>query len=114
MDWAKPYLADKRKLFRIMDTKLEGQYPKKGAYTIANLALQCIRQETKLRPQMREVLASLQSLQDAKDGPKLLQIEPRDVTMKLPARYRPSTEMPATATDDALPLPFSKPTTPVR
>lgn len=97
-----------------MDTKLEGQYPKKGAYTIANLALQCIRQETKLRPQMREVLASLQSLQDAKDGPKLLQIEPRDVTMKLPARYQPSTEMPATVSDDALPLPFPKPTTPVR
>lgn len=97
-----------------MDTKLEGKYPKKGAYTIANLALQCIRHETKLRPQMREVLASLQSLQDAKDGSKLLQIEPSDVPTKLPAKYQPSTEMPATATDDALPLPFPKPATPVR
>ncbi|KAJ8547874.1 hypothetical protein K7X08_021110 [Anisodus acutangulus] len=38
VDWAKPYLEDKRKLFRIMDTKLEGRYPQKGAYTAANLA----------------------------------------------------------------------------
>lgn len=114
VDWAKPYLGDKRKLFRIMDTKLEGQYPKKGAYTIANLALQCISHETKQRPRMREVLASLQSLQDVKDEPKLLQVEPKDIPMKLPARYQPSIQMPATATDDALPLPFPKPTTPVR
>ncbi|PKU86261.1 Protein kinase 2B, chloroplastic [Dendrobium catenatum] len=114
VDWAKPYLGDKRKLFRIMDTKLEGQYPKKGAYTIANLALQCISHEAKQRPRMREVLASLQSLQDVKDGPKLLQVEPRDIPMKLPAIYKPSIQMPATANDDALPLPFPKPTTPVR
>ncbi|KAF5939312.1 hypothetical protein HYC85_023571 [Camellia sinensis] len=30
VDWAKPYLGDKRKLFRIMDTNLEGQYPKRS------------------------------------------------------------------------------------
>ncbi|KAK8930634.1 hypothetical protein KSP39_PZI017056 [Platanthera zijinensis] len=113
VDWAKPYLGDKRKLFRIMDTKLEGQYPKKGAYTIANLALQCISHEPKQRPRMREVLTALQSLHDAKDGPKLLQIERKDVPVKLPARYRPSPRMPATATE-ALPLPFPKPATPVR
>ncbi|XWS48047.1 hypothetical protein CRYUN_Cryun13aG0039000 [Craigia yunnanensis] len=27
VDWAKPYLGDRRKLFRIMDTKLEGSVP---------------------------------------------------------------------------------------
>ncbi|XP_020586774.1 probable serine/threonine-protein kinase PBL3 [Phalaenopsis equestris] len=111
VDWAKPYLIDKRKLFRIMDTKLEGQYPKKGAYTIANLALQCISHEAKQRPRMREVLASLQTLQDGKDGPKVVQIEAR---VKLPARYRTSVQMPDAATDAAVPLPFPKPTTPVR
>ncbi|KAJ8476210.1 hypothetical protein OPV22_019937 [Ensete ventricosum] len=32
VEWAIPYLCDKRKLYRIMDTRLEGQYPKKGAH----------------------------------------------------------------------------------
>ncbi|KAI9086406.1 hypothetical protein K1719_031571 [Acacia pycnantha] len=65
VDWARPYLGDRRKLFRIMDTKLEGQYPQKAAYTAAILALQCIS-EAKIRPQMSEVLAALEQLQHAK------------------------------------------------
>lgn len=44
-----------------MDTKLEGQYPQKAAYTIAIIALQCIS-EAKTRPQMFEVLAALEHL----------------------------------------------------
>ncbi|XP_028788492.1 probable serine/threonine-protein kinase PBL3 [Neltuma alba] len=62
VDWARPYLGDRRKLFRIMDTKLEGQYPQRAAYTAAILALQCIS-EAKIRPQMSEVLATLEQLQ---------------------------------------------------
>ncbi|XP_026666411.1 probable serine/threonine-protein kinase PBL3 isoform X2 [Phoenix dactylifera] len=67
VDWAKPHLGDKRKLYRIMDTRLEGQYPKKGAHAVANLALQCIGSEAKLRPRMSEVLATLEQLQDPKN-----------------------------------------------
>lgn len=44
-----------------MDTKLEGQYPQKAAYTVAIIALQCIS-EAKIRPQMSEVLAALEHL----------------------------------------------------
>ncbi|KAE8652573.1 probable serine/threonine-protein kinase PBL3 isoform X1 [Cucumis sativus] len=61
VEWARPYLADKRKLFRIMDIKLEGQYPQKAAYMTTVLALQCIR-EAKFRPQMSEVLYALEQL----------------------------------------------------
>ena len=61
VDWARPYLGDRRKLFRIMDTKLEGQYPHRAAHTAAILALQCIS-EAKIRPQMSEVLATLEQL----------------------------------------------------
>ncbi|KAK7265781.1 hypothetical protein RJT34_33404 [Clitoria ternatea] len=61
VDWAKPYLGDRRKLFRIMDTRLEGQYPQRAAYTVAILALQCIC-EAKIRPQMSEVLTTLENL----------------------------------------------------
>ncbi|XP_047334019.1 probable serine/threonine-protein kinase PBL3 [Impatiens glandulifera] len=45
VEWDILYLGDKQKLFRIMDTKLEGQYPQKGAFMAANLALQCLKSE---------------------------------------------------------------------
>lgn len=66
VDWTRPYLGDKRRLYRIMDMKLGGQYPKKGAHAIAGLAQQCIRMEAKMRPQMSEVLEKLEELQDPK------------------------------------------------
>ncbi|KAK6261608.1 hypothetical protein QUC31_007424 [Theobroma cacao] len=61
VDWAKPYLSDRRKLFRIMDIKLQGQYPQRAAYTVALLALQCIS-EAKVRPRMADVLSALEQL----------------------------------------------------
>ncbi|PON99985.1 Mitogen-activated protein kinase kinase kinase [Trema orientale] len=75
VDWAKPYLGDKRKLFRIMDTKLEGQYPQKGAYTAATLAMQCLNNEAKLRPKMADVLATLEQLEAPKNSAALPQPE---------------------------------------
>ncbi|KAK1403957.1 Protein kinase domain-containing protein [Heracleum sosnowskyi] len=66
VDWALPYLSDKRKLFRIMDTKLEGQYPQKGAFAAATLAFKCLNAELKSMPQMSEVVASLEELQSSK------------------------------------------------
>ncbi|ESQ34337.1 hypothetical protein EUTSA_v10008330mg [Eutrema salsugineum] len=63
VDWAIPYLGDRRKVFRIMDTKLEGQYPHKGAVLAANTALQCLNQEAKLRPNMSNVLSTLEELE---------------------------------------------------
>uniref|UniRef100_A0A2N9H3K0 non-specific serine/threonine protein kinase n=1 Tax=Fagus sylvatica TaxID=28930 RepID=A0A2N9H3K0_FAGSY len=64
--WAKPYLSDRRKLFWLMDTKLEGQYPEEAAYAAAVLASQCISDHPKNRPQMSEVLATLEQLPSAK------------------------------------------------
>ncbi|XP_024969795.1 probable serine/threonine-protein kinase PBL18 [Cynara cardunculus var. scolymus] len=60
LEWVKPQLRDPKKLFRIMDTKLEGRYPRKGAYVVANLALQCCHSEAKYRPHMSEVLSILE------------------------------------------------------
>ncbi|KAJ4796494.1 Protein kinase superfamily protein [Rhynchospora pubera] len=62
VDWAKPSLGNKRKLYRIMDSRLEGQYPKKEALAVSNLALLCISYEPKLRPKMSEVLKILEQL----------------------------------------------------
>lgn len=63
---ASPYLGDKRKLFRIMDTKLEGRYSKKGAYVAANLASQCLTSEPRARPRMAEILGALEELETPK------------------------------------------------
>ncbi|KAL8126673.1 hypothetical protein AgCh_013801 [Apium graveolens] len=62
VDWVRPQLPDKRKLFRIMDSKLEGQYSRRGAYVAANLALQCAHIEPKYRPQMSEVVYILDKI----------------------------------------------------
>lgn len=61
VEWATPYLRDKRKVFRIMDTKLVGQYPQKAAFMMSFLALQCIG-EVKIRPTMLEVLSLLEKV----------------------------------------------------
>ncbi|XP_031268955.1 probable serine/threonine-protein kinase PBL3 [Pistacia vera] len=67
VDWTKPYLGDRRKLFRIMDIKLEGQYPQKGAHMVALLALQCTS-EAKVRPSMADVLSALEQLPAPRDA----------------------------------------------
>ncbi|KAJ9567300.1 hypothetical protein OSB04_003266 [Centaurea solstitialis] len=60
LEWVRPQLQDPKKLFRIMDTKLEGRYPRKGAYVVANLALQCCHPQAKYRPHMPEILSILE------------------------------------------------------
>ncbi|XAR65167.1 Non-specific serine/threonine protein kinase [Bertholletia excelsa] len=105
VDWAKPYLGDKRKLFRIMDTKLEGQYPQKGAHAAANLALKCLSTEPKLRPRMAQVLATLEQLEAPRNAAKNSQSEHRilsDPVQKSPMRHHRS---PMNMTPTASPLP---------
>ncbi|XP_022999699.1 probable serine/threonine-protein kinase PBL3 [Cucurbita maxima] len=71
VEWAMPYLGDKRRLFRIMDTKLEGRYSKKGAYVAANLASQCLRREPRARPRMTEILGELEELESPKTAARI-------------------------------------------
>lgn len=70
VNWARILLRDTRKILGFMDSRLEGQYPKKEASTVAMLALQCISNEAKLRPKMSEVLATLEPLQEPKNMTK--------------------------------------------
>ncbi|TXG56466.1 hypothetical protein EZV62_017779 [Acer yangbiense] len=111
VDWAKPYLSDKRKLFRIMDTKLGGQYPQKAAYTAATLALQCLNTEAKHRPRMSEVLTILEHLEAPKNAAKLSPSEQQRVP--IPVRKSPMRQhqhqnqhrSPLNLTPNASPLP---------
>lgn len=66
VDWARPYLADRKKLARMMDPRLEGQYPSKGAFQAAQLTLRCLANEPRSRPSMKEVLETLEDIQAMK------------------------------------------------
>ncbi|KAJ4767590.1 Protein kinase superfamily protein [Rhynchospora pubera] len=65
-EWAKFILGDEHKLHKFIDSRLEGQYPEKGAQALSNLALRCISYKAKLRPNMSKVLKELEKLQDPK------------------------------------------------
>jgi len=67
VEWAKPYLGNKRKIFRILDNRLEGQYSMEGAYKAANVAFRCLSTEAKFRPTMDEVVTALEQLQAFKE-----------------------------------------------
>ncbi|KAI7740269.1 hypothetical protein M8C21_000038 [Ambrosia artemisiifolia] len=75
VEWAKPYLANRRKLKNIMDSRLEGSYPSKAAGQVAQLALTCVEPEPKDRPSMKEVVATLEQLTDIKGRPKVPRIQ---------------------------------------
>ncbi|GFS31173.1 protein kinase superfamily protein [Actinidia rufa] len=67
VEWAKPYLANKRKIFRVLDNRLEGQYSLDIAHRAANLSLRCLSMEPKFRPNMEEVVKELEQLYDLKE-----------------------------------------------
>eukprot|EP01018_Ginkgo_biloba_P024329 Gb_17612 [translate_table: standard] len=62
-EWARPLLNEKRKLLRILDPRLEGEYSVKGAQKAASLAYHCLSQNPKARPLMRDVVETLEPLQ---------------------------------------------------
>ncbi|KAL2557286.1 Protein kinase 2B [Forsythia ovata] len=59
VDWARPYLRDNRQFSRIMDTRLRGEYTKKGAQAAASLALRCLQIDAKNRPAMPQTTGKL-------------------------------------------------------
>ncbi|KAL1319679.1 hypothetical protein AAHE18_14G004200 [Arachis hypogaea] len=69
VEWARPALNDSRKLGRIMDPRLEGQYSEMGAKKAAALAYQCLSHRPRNRPSMPAVVKILEPLQDYDDVP---------------------------------------------
>lgn len=63
VEWARPLLNHSKKLLRILDPRLEGQYSTKIAVKVANLAYQCLSQNPKGRPVMSQVVEILEALQ---------------------------------------------------
>uniref|UniRef100_A0A804RKJ1 Serine-threonine/tyrosine-protein kinase catalytic domain-containing protein n=1 Tax=Zea mays TaxID=4577 RepID=A0A804RKJ1_MAIZE len=71
VEWAKPYLADRRKLPRLVDPRLEGQYPSKAALQAAQLTLRCLEGDPRSRPSMAEVVLAIEAMEQ-------LRVRPRD------------------------------------
>lgn len=68
VEWARPYMRSKRRIFRILDPRLGGQYSLARAQKAAALAMHCLSVESRLRPTMDEVVTALEQLQDSKEG----------------------------------------------
>ncbi|CAI8618782.1 unnamed protein product [Vicia faba] len=61
-EWALPLLKEKKKVLSIIDPRLEGNYPIKGAHKAAMLAYHCLNKNPKARPLMRDIVDSLEPL----------------------------------------------------
>lgn len=81
VEWARPLLNHNKKLLRIVDPRLEGQYSLKTALKVAHLAYQCLSQNPKGRPLMSQVVEILESLQTPEHHDPLLQSGDRAVTL---------------------------------
>ncbi|KAK3438704.1 hypothetical protein EUGRSUZ_C03262 [Eucalyptus grandis] len=68
-EWARPMLNDSKKLSRLMDPRLEGQYSESGARKAATLAYQCLSHRPKMRPTMSTVVKTLEPLKNFDDIP---------------------------------------------
>lgn len=108
VEWTKPYLGDKRRLFRIMDTRLEGQYPQKSVFTAATIALQCLSIEPKTRPRMSEVVANLEELQAA------IKVTKDHRTVSSPVLKSPARRRQCRSTPSGSPLATPRQSTQVR
>ncbi|KAG5121075.1 hypothetical protein JHK84_039415 [Glycine max] len=67
LDSAKLTPSNKRRIFQVMDARIEGQYTLRESMKVANLAIQCLSVEPRFRPKMDEVVRALEELQDSED-----------------------------------------------
>ncbi|KAJ0985204.1 hypothetical protein J5N97_003560 [Dioscorea zingiberensis] len=94
VEWARPLLIRPNKLLRITDPRMEGQYSNKTMQMVANLAYQCLSQNPKGRPTMKEVVRILEPFKDMqKDGD--------DISGAAVTLYEASPDPPGAATGDA-------------
>ncbi|MFS8020668.1 putative protein kinase RLK-Pelle-RLCK-VIIa-2 family [Helianthus anomalus] len=67
VEWARPQLGEKRRFYRLIDPRLEGNFSIKGAQKAAQLAARCLSRDPKARPLMSEVVECLEPLPALRD-----------------------------------------------
>jgi len=55
------------KIFQVMDADIEGQYSLREAMKVAHIAVQCLSDDPRKRPNMDEVVRLLEQLYDSND-----------------------------------------------
>ncbi|XP_052305015.1 probable serine/threonine-protein kinase PBL17 isoform X3 [Populus trichocarpa] len=90
VEWARPLLNHNKKVLRILDPRMEGQYSSRIAMKVANLAYQCLSQNPKGRPLMNQVVELLESVQ-SKDEEAMFETTGRGVTLYEDPRRPPHT-----------------------
>ncbi|XP_030527361.1 probable serine/threonine-protein kinase PIX13 [Rhodamnia argentea] len=83
VEWAKPSLSEKRRLKKIVDPRLDNEYPSKAAAQVAELILKCLEGDPRKRPSMEHVLATLELVNAIKLKPR--EVRPR--SEQLAARH---------------------------
>uniref|UniRef100_A0A0E0EXC9 non-specific serine/threonine protein kinase n=1 Tax=Oryza meridionalis TaxID=40149 RepID=A0A0E0EXC9_9ORYZ len=68
VEWARPCLRDSRRLNRVIDKSLSGQYSTRAAQKAAAIAYQCLSVSPKSRPRMSAVVEALEPLLAMDDG----------------------------------------------
>lgn len=68
-DWAFPLLTQKKKVLGIVDPRLAEDYPVKAVQKTAMLAYHCLSRNPKARPLMRDIVATLEPLQQLEETP---------------------------------------------
>jgi hypothetical protein len=67
VEWARPCLGERRRFYKIVDPRLDGNFSIKGAQKTAQLAHACLSHDPKARPLMSQVVEVLKPLQNLKD-----------------------------------------------
>ncbi|KAM5556387.1 hypothetical protein ABKV19_024007 [Rosa sericea] len=67
VEWAKPYLASKHRVLQIFDHHIKGQFSVARALKAVDLAFLCLSRDPKLRPNMNNVVKTLENLQASSD-----------------------------------------------
>ncbi|GAU12757.1 hypothetical protein TSUD_122500 [Trifolium subterraneum] len=67
VEWAKPLLIRKHRTSETMDDLIEGQYSLPEAMKVAHIVIQCLSKIAEDRPNMNEVVRSLEELKYSND-----------------------------------------------
>ncbi|XP_062000791.1 receptor-like cytoplasmic kinase 176 isoform X2 [Rosa rugosa] len=67
VEWAKPYLVSKHRILQIFDSRIKGQFSVARALKAVDLAFLCLSTDPKLRPNMNNVVKTLEKLQASSD-----------------------------------------------
>ncbi|KAF3791415.1 putative serine/threonine-protein kinase [Nymphaea thermarum] len=99
VDWARPLLSCRKKLLRIMDTRLEGCYSNKGAYIVAKVAEKCLDLQMKNRPDMANVADILEQIQQPQSIQKFFERLHPDNHINGPCRVHPTAKTSLNSSD---------------